>query len=224
MPVITISREYGSLGGMVAEKTAKALGYHFADKATIKNMLTDFGIDDLDDQYHAIPGFWERVSSEKKERRLALHTMVDNCIRAIAQHGDVVIVGRGGFAVLAGLADVLNVRIQASTAVRALRLLEDPAVGDPDRARDAVPESDRLQGAFIKTVYGLEWDDARSFDLVIDTGKIAPDLAVGLVVTAAKGLRPTAASGGRFAAQLEVDRMLESVVHDVLHCEVAHAG
>ena len=35
MSVITISREFGSLGTLVAEQAARALGYHLTDKATI---------------------------------------------------------------------------------------------------------------------------------------------------------------------------------------------
>jgi cytidylate kinase len=216
MPVITISREFGSLGSVVAEKAAQMLGYHLTDKSTIEEIFKDYGLPSLEGEYDSIPGFWDRFAVEKQNRRQTLFGMLNKSLCAIAQYGNVVIAGRGGFAVLAGLADVLNVRIQAPLMARIMRLVESPSVGDPGLAEELVQKNDQLQKTFIKSVYGMEWDSAGAFDLVIDTGRITPDLAADMIVQATKALPATGTSGARTTADLGVDKVLLAAVDDVL--------
>ena len=216
MPVVTISREFGSLGSVVAEKTAQMLGYHLTDKSTIEEIFRDYGLPKLEGEYDSIPGFWDRFAVEKQNRRQTLFGMLNKSLCALAQYGNVVIVGRGGFAVLAGLADVLNVRIQAPLMARIMRLVESPSVGDPGLAEQLVQKNDQLQNTFIKSVYGMEWDSAGAFDLVINTGRITPDLAADMIVQATKALPAQGASGARTTADLGVDKVLLAAVDDVL--------
>jgi len=224
MSVVTISREFGSLGSLVAEDAARTLGYHLADKTTIETVLKDYGLVQFTRKYDSIPGFWERFDAQKREERQHHINMLNKCISALARCGNVVIVGRGGFAVLAGLSDVLHVRIQAPIPVRIRRLLEVPGIGDPGLAEQAVTKNDNLQQKFIKMVYGQDWDTAKAFDLVIDTGKIAPELAAHTIVEAVKALKIPRLRGAKCAAELEVDAVLASTVHEVLHCDMAHVG
>jgi cytidylate kinase len=216
MPVVTISREFGSLGSIVAEKTAQMLGYHLTDKSTIEEIFRDYGLPKLEGEYDSIPGFWDRFAVEKQNRRQTLFGMLNKSLCAIAQYGNVVIAGRGGFAVLAGLADVLNIRIQAPLMARIMRLVESPSVGDPGLAEQLVQKNDQLQKNFIKSVYGIEWDSAGAFDLVIDTGRITPDLAADMIVQATKALPAKGTSGARTTADLSVDKVLLAAVDDVL--------
>ncbi len=108
MTVITISREPGSEGTYIARKTAEALGYHFADKDTIEDVLLQYGFADFEAIYESAPG----LAAGLDERRNQATAMLNQVIKALASHGDVVILGRGSFAALAGLTDVLNVRVQ----------------------------------------------------------------------------------------------------------------
>jgi cytidylate kinase len=41
-----------------------------------------------------------------------------------------------------------------------------------------VRESDKVRSAFIQSWYGIRWDQTDAFDLVIDTSKVQPDVAV----------------------------------------------
>lgn len=216
MAVVTISREFGSLGSLVAEGAARTLGYRLADKGTIEAVLKDYGLVQFTDEYQHIPGFWERFDAQRREQRQHHINMLDQCIRALARHGDVVIVGRGGFAVLAGLADVLHVRIQAPRALRIRRLVESPDIADPGLAEQALERNDTLQRQFIKSVYGREWDAVDGFDLVINTGKIPPGLAADLIVRAARELKGPHPSGERTTADLASDAILDDAVNEVL--------
>ena len=165
MAVVTISREFGSEGTAIAEKAAQALGYHLADKNTIETILKEYGIQEFDRMYDSIPGFWDRFDAQRMELRGILITMLNQTLRALAQHGNMVILGRGGFAVLAGLVDVLHVRIQAPLPLRVRRAAEQPAIAEPSRAELLVKENDRIQKGFVESVYGTSWDSVKGFDL-----------------------------------------------------------
>jgi len=224
MSVVTISREFGSLGSLVAEGAARTLGYHLADKSTIETVLKDYGLVQFSREYDSIPGFWERFDAQKREERQHHINMLNKCICAMARHGNVVIVGRGGFAVLANLADVLNVRIQAPSPLRIRRLVEAPEIADPGLAEQAVAKNDHLQQQFIKTIYGQEWDTAKAFDLVIDTGKIPPGLAAEMIVQAVRDLRVPETGGEHTTAGLPVDSDICEAVDRVLDLAAAGAG
>lgn len=222
MAVITISRELGSEGGLIAETVARALGYHLADKNTLEKVLNEYGLMEFERMYDSIPGFWDRFDAHRMERRGVLIDMLNKAIKALAHHGNMVIVGRGGFAVLAGLADVLHVRVQAPLPLRIKRAIEDPLIAEPSRAELLAKENDRLQKAFVESVYGAQWDSVKGFDLVIDTGKIPPERASAWIVEAVKHLKVPDESGIRTAARLEVDRILAATVEEFFSCEKAH--
>lgn len=224
MAVVTISREFGSEGSIIAEMAARTLGYHIADKSTLEKVLSEYGLLEFDRMYQSIPGFWDRFDAHRMERRAILIGMLNQAILALARHGNIVIVGRGGFAVLADLADVLHVRIQAPLALRISRVTEEPSIAEPSRAEILVQENDRLQKGFVESVYGAQWDSVKGFDLVIDTGKIPLNLASAWIVEAAKALEIPDRSGIRTTAQLQVDHILAATVADHFKCEMAHVG
>ena len=71
MSVITISREFGSLGTLIAEKTARTMGYHLTDKSTIETIFKDYGLARFEEEYQSVPGFWDRFDTQRIDRRAA---------------------------------------------------------------------------------------------------------------------------------------------------------
>jgi cytidylate kinase len=224
MSVITISREFGSGGAAIAEQTAQALGYHCAGQELIGKVLAQYGVVEFDQEYDATLSFWERFDARRAERREVMQDMLHRVVLALAQHGNVVIVGRGSFAALAGYADVLNVRIQAPLAQRSQRVLAQQGLATVEEADAVVQETDKVRAAFIESLYGVRWDDARAFDLVIDTGKVDPELASAWLVEAVQALRQRPLGDQPTAAAIQVDSILASVVSDQLNCQGAHAS
>ncbi len=213
MSVITISRELGSEGSYIARKTAQKLGYRLVDKKVIEGILGQYGLIHFDEEYESAPGLWERFDAAR-ERTI---DMLNRVIRAVAHHGNVVILGRGSFAVLNGFADVLNVRIQAPLTLRVERVMKERAMLDQDQAEALVKESDKVRQAFIQSWYGLRWDAALSFDLVIDTGKVPRDMAVDWLVSLHDNLeeRPVN-TGAMLSGTLDIDDVLRDTVETVL--------
>jgi len=223
MSVITISREFGSAGDDFGEKIAQALGYHCVCKEEIVALLGQYGMVEFAREYEARPGFWESFKTGRDQRRDEMVAMLNQVMQAVAQHGNVVIQGRSGFAVLAGYGDVLHVRLQAPLAVRIMRVAAQRQM-TAEQAAAAVKEGDRVRMAFVENFYGVPWDAIHAFDLVIDTGKIAPELAMPWVVDAAKALALSPATGKPSTRSTEVDAVLAKAVAEMLHCTEMHSS
>lgn len=218
MAVLTISREFGSGGSSIARQVAHTLGYRFVDKQTIEKVLIEYGFVEFRQEYDSVPGFWASFDL----RRAEMMEMLNRVILALAKHGDVVILGRGSFAVLAGFVDVLNVRIQAPLPIRVRRVMAQQKIVVVSAAEAKVKENDLLRATFIESLYGVKWDTASVFDLVIDTHKIYPELAVGWLAETAQALsHKETTSSDRTADRLQVDGILAAAVANVLDHQTA---
>jgi cytidylate kinase len=215
MSVITISREFGSEGDTIAEKVAQALGYHLVDKAMIGSLLSQYGLVEFERDYDVLPGFRDRFSGQKAQRRDQMVSMLNQIVRAVAQRGNVVIVGRSGFAIIQGFADVLNVRIQTPLPVRVNRVMAQQQIS-AEQAETIVKENDKARLAFIESFYKAKWDAASAFDLVIDTSKVSPDLAATWLIDAAKALSERTADDRPTCSSIQVDPILAGAVSDAL--------
>jgi cytidylate kinase len=202
----------------VAEKVAQALGYHFADKKTMEDVLIQYGFVEFDKKYDAARGFWGRFDA----RTMEMVNMLNRVIQAVARHGNVVILGRGSFAILSGFADVLNVRIQAPLPIRRARVMTQHKITEPEQAEAIIKEADRVRATFIESYYGVRWDAANAFDVVIDTGKVPPDLAVTWLADAVKAMQVRKAGDARLTRAIEEDQVLASAVSNVLKCQETH--
>jgi cytidylate kinase len=224
MSVITISREFGCGGSSIAEQVAQALGYHFVDKDTIARVLNQYGLPEFKEEYDAAPpSFWARFDAQRMERREVIASLLNQTLLALAQHGRMVIVGRCGYAVLPGYADVLHVRLQAPLPFRVRRLMEKQSLTDYAAAEAVVKEGDKIRAGFAEAYYGVKWDAIGAFDVVINTSKISDSLAAGWLVAAAQSLKGRQAGEDLSAHDIVADRTLAAAISYELQCEAIHA-
>ena len=216
MTAITISREIGSQGDWIAEQTAQRLGYHLVNKHTLERIFQQRGFVDFEETYD-MSGFWARFSPHRGE----LVTMLDRFIHALAAHGDVILVGRGGFTTLKDFADVLNVRIQAPILMRIEQVMGERNLTEIPVADELVREQDHIREDFLQTAYGHRWNTAGAFDLVIDTGKIPPKVAVNWLVESAQNLGEKKIKTQKLCRELEIDPDLAKTIEEVLSRELA---
>ena len=221
MTVITISREYGSGGDQLAEKVAQALGYHLVDKAFVSAVLCQYGLPEFASEYEKQPGFWEGFDTEKAERRETMVRMLNQVVRAVARHGNVVILGRSGYAILAGLADVLHVRLQAPLDDR-IELVRNATNVSLLEATALVKENDKMRKAFVESFYRVPWESALAFDIALNTSRVPVNVATDWVIQAAK-LPPRNLDIRMTTKQLEVDAVMQQTVSEKLKCEIEHA-
>jgi len=221
MSVITISREFGSEGDAIAQKVAQTLGYHFVDQKFIGVILGQYGYVEFDREYKSLPTFWERFDAQREKQRDVMVTMLNRVIQAVAHHGNVVILGRSGFEVLSGFADVFHVRIQAPFSIRVGRVMDQQNITF-DEAELLVKQNDKVRLAFVEEFYRVPWGAVQSFDLVVNTGKIFPDVAANWVIDAANIFVSSMEIGKPTTASIEVDRILADAVSDALKCNQLH--
>ena len=213
MPVITVSRQLGSEGSGIAREVAARLGYEFVDKQTTDAIFRQYGLTRFDELYNSVPSFLDLLNADN----LLLVAMANEIIEAVAQRGNVVILGRAGFAVLASLADVLHVRIEASFSERAQRVMEQEGLANLEAAEERVKQDDEVHTKYIRRFYNKEWGDPSNFDLVLDTGALSGDEAVQKIIEAARDLgEKTPQEDARTTRSLQVDPVLADAVAKAL--------
>ena len=102
--------------------------------------------------------------------------MVNLVIEDLAQSGDVVIVGRGGQAILRDHPPAFHLQVIASVARRVARLV---ARGDWDRtqAKGHLSASDRAREDYMRRFHLIDWLDPVHYDLVINTDRFSLEAA-----------------------------------------------
>jgi cytidylate kinase len=204
MSVITISREIGSEGAVVAQQLARALDYRLIDKTMLESVLKQFGFVQFARNYEASASYWDRMD----ESRLEMVATLNRVLKATASLDNVILLGRGAFVVLGGYANVLNVRLQAPLATRVQRVMDRRNLADRAKAEKIVKESDQVRASFIQSWYGVRWDIASYYNLVIDTSLVGSDMAVDWIVAAQKSVAQTTADSRRDLKSLVVDDLV----------------
>lgn len=213
MAVITLSRELGCGGLDIAEQVAKTLGYEFVDKRTADGIFRQYGLTKFDDLYSSAPSFLDLINADN----LLLVSMANEILEAVAKRGNVVILGRAGFAVLADYADVLHVRIQAPFAERVQRVMVRESLTDLQAAEERVREDDSMHRKYVQRFYDKQWDAPSNFALVLDTSSLSSDLAVQRIVEAAQALdQKVPGEDAVTTTKIKVDPVLADAVAKVM--------
>ncbi len=201
---VTVSRQLGAGGSLVAERVAERLGFQLVDRALVDSVAARAGVPPADvvRLEERTPGLLERflhVSAaelpdlfvpasfaldELEEAKLVRATRA--LVRELAATGRVVIVGRGAWAVLAADPQALHARV---VAPRAYRVAQLAARGFERKAAETLVErSDAERARYFETYYGLDLDDATHFDLVLNAERLGVEGAAELIVTRARAL------------------------------------
>lgn len=169
MAVITVSRQLGSLGCDIADAVAQRLGYRkvwrgLINQAARRARTPEMALDILDDL--GLLGLKPSLSEEK-----AYLDSIRELIEEFATAGNVLIVGRGGQAVLRGWPNTLHVRIIAPLDVRVERLVQRHGIS-AQAALARVQASDRRRKRFVERAYHVDWGDPSLYDLVLNTASL----------------------------------------------------
>ena len=104
--------------------------------------------------------------------------MINKVVSELGQRSNVMITGRGGQCILREQPGVLNIRIVAVMADRIARLqIESPDLSDA-QARKQIEDMDKKSREYIKFYFKEDWDDAKLYDVVINTSRVNDDKAV----------------------------------------------
>jgi hypothetical protein len=125
------------------------------------------------------------------------HEAVESVLREAARHS-CVIMGRGGFALLADHPGACHVRLTAPAQWRAGRLAARECI-PLDRAGRMVESDDRNRACFVRHYYDRRLDDPANFHLVLAADRYAPERLAEII--AASVAPPSAAVAAAEPAQ-----------------------
>jgi len=110
-------------------------------------------------------------------------------IRGVAARGNVVILGRGGQAILQHEPEAVHVYVTASRRERIEAVMRRDGMNEQEAER-RVKQSDHNRQAFHRRFFKVDVENPCLYDLMIHAGRVSPAAAVGLVALAAQDRMP----------------------------------
>ena len=188
IPVVTLSREPGSGGRIVAQKLAERLGFVVFHQEVLHEMAQQAKISDqmlanLDEKGLSVLEDW--IASLVNRRHLwpdeYLHHLM-NVVGTIGKLGQAVVVGRGANFILPAERR-FRVRIIGSREVRIQNVAREFGMTEEDAKRRVIKtESDRQ--AFIRKYFNADIADPTNYDLTINTDTLSITHAVDVIAAA----------------------------------------
>jgi cytidylate kinase len=188
-PVITVSRQHGSLGRQIAQKLAERFHYTLLHRDIIHQICTSSGykrsiIEALDEHSRSEIGAWfEGIVVGSYVDHTDYFRQLSEVIYSVSKLGGVVVVGRGANFIV-GPEHGFHIRVIAPRDVRVRELMRRPAMTEKDAGKE-IDDSDRERADFVKRHFGKSIDDPLYYDLMINQVAISPDTAVSLIAVAA---------------------------------------
>jgi cytidylate kinase len=194
--IVTIEREYGAGGAVIAEKLAARLNWKLWDQALTEEIARQAHVDRgsverleerVDPLFYRLMKVFMRGSYERSlpvenleyldcEKLVPFMTRV---IEGVAAAGNCVIVGRGAPYVLRARDDAFHVFVYAPRDEKMRRLLS--AGKSEAEAAELIDSVDQERAAFVKTYFGKDWPTREFYHLMINS-KVGDELVVRTVL------------------------------------------
>jgi hypothetical protein len=200
--VVTFSAAYGAAGAEVAPAVAERLGLPFHDRAIAAQVAGRLGVPVAEAEANdetVVRGWWRLVASlgtmpdpvggvlpmAALPDARAYRQQTERVLEEIAAGAGGVVLGRAAAMVLGKRPDVLHVRLDGPRDRRLAAAVERS--GSPlDDVRRAMEVNDRTREAYVRHFYRCDPEDARHYDLVVDSTGLPLETVVDIVVTAAR--------------------------------------
>jgi cytidylate kinase len=203
MPLITISRQFGSGGSEIAERVARALDWHLYDNAVVNEVAKRLGMQpaEVSAREERVPSLPERIASamalgmpevmptvadlplRPNEDRIS--EMTKRVMEEAVLAGPAVLVGRGAQSMLASRADALHVFCYAPPEALASYAGSNLGVAREDAAR-VVAENNHQREQYVKRHWKRDWRDFANYHLCVNTAWLGIDGAAELIVHLAR--------------------------------------
>ncbi len=186
--IITIGREHGSGGHEIARALAEELGYACYDKEIVdhaaesshfsREILDSFDEKRVSPYVVPVPNFVGMGESFRLNMLVAAAQF--DAIRALAEQGNGIFVGRCADYVLRSRTDLLRVFIQAPEDMRIREMMQRRELTE-DQAKKLVRQVDKDRASYYRYYTDQVWGDRENFDLCINSGKVGVQGAVQLI-------------------------------------------
>jgi cytidylate kinase len=221
---VTISRGLFSSGQALAERAAEILGYRSMSRELLMEAATRYEIPEakLTELMETPP----EVTPIKPELLRLYRVVMQAAMCEVVQGGKIVYHGHGGQEFLPGIQHVLKVRLLAPLTYRVARVREQRQM-DQASAYLYIARVDDIRARRVQEFFGVDWQDPRQYDLLLNLGRMSLEEAAQQVAESAKRLQfqPTPASEqalqdltvkARVEAALAVKEETRSVILNIL--------
>jgi len=195
--VITIGREFESLGKNIGQKLAEELGIKCYDKELLSRAAKESGL--CEEIFH---------SQDEKPTSSFLYSLVTDTysatgymgapfldmplnhkiflaqfdtIKKIAEEESCVIVGRCADYALSGFPHTINTFIHADLDFRIENTIKEFGVSRP-KAKDMILKKDKQRSSYYNYYSNKRWGDAKGYDLTLNSAKLGVDGCVDLIL------------------------------------------
>ena len=184
--VITVARQYGSGGKTIAAMLAKEMGVNCYSREILRMASEDSGINErlfgMSDEKLKHAGWFRQLSRPYSGELLPpesndfvsddnLFNYQAKVIKELADKESCVIIGRCADYVLRDYPNVVSVFVHADQDFCLARAMERHSMTEKEMQK-YIEKTDRYRGDFYKYYTGHNWEDARNYDLCLDSGKL----------------------------------------------------
>lgn len=190
--IITISRQYGSGGRIVAKKLADALGIPFYDNELITMAAEKTGLSvecfkdaektSIGNLFFSLTSLTPSLDSVGLPLNEKIFLVQSQVIKEVAAEGPCVIVGRSANYVLQDNPNCINVFLQADLPDRVDRAI-NAYNQDPNGAEAMVIKTDKRRANYYNYFTGGKWGKAENYDLILNTSRMDLDKIVEVIKT-----------------------------------------
>lgn len=193
--IITISREFESLGSEIAQKVAARLHIPYVDKFLITESAqkSGFPVEHIEARDEVLASRFEYSQTQAYYLYGAGSTPYTtnetvakaqfDIIRELAEEGPCLIVGRCANFVLRDRDDVLDVFIRAGRNFRVKQAME--TLGLPEKqAAKVLKRTDKARQVYYRHYTGQDWHDPDAYHLSLNSDRLGIEASVDMIVQA----------------------------------------
>lgn len=184
-PSVTVARQAGLRGKVIARGLAERLGYQVVDKEIVDYIALNHDVrrkllDMLDEQTVSGIKLWaEGIVRGQHVDRSDFLRFLSRTVRAIHLHGRAVILGRGANRLLAD-AEAFRIRLVAPIEWRLPVYMEENQC-DEETARRELKASDAERSEFMRSFFHSDWADPAAYDLTLNVAGLPVEVAADML-------------------------------------------
>lgn len=183
--LITITREYGSLGHKIADKLGKELGIPVVDKALLYKMAENHGFDpDFIKKYDEKPRNYltsRSLNGHSNSIEQVLAEMIFKYQRDLAETGEsFIMVGRCAEWTLRDFPGVIKILITADKDDRIEHVSKENGISIPEAA-DLVKKMDNRRIKYHNAYTDIKWGDPDAYNLIVNSSELGFEGSVELI-------------------------------------------
>ncbi len=177
MPIITISRQDGSLGDEIAELLSAKLNMELVGRKTvISGWLSEVASKYQLHMLEESPKFYLTEFMDG----LTFKEYIEMRLLEAAESSSMIVVGMGAQLIFQEHLQSLKVRIVASDQNRIQRLASKYGIPE-NEAQRLITQSDKKHRKYLFTLYQAEWEDTLAFDLVLNTDHLSVEQCAEMI-------------------------------------------